>query len=65
MLSGMALVRAVRGHMLVDSALSAMLVNKAFHIEDTTVGNEYCQVALHDEHSTLTDEHYQPPSVSF
>ena len=64
MISGKALARAVRGHMLVDSALNAMLVNKAFHIWDTTVGSEYCQVAPHDEHSTLTDEQYQPPSVT-
>ena len=53
MLSGKALARAVRGHMLVDSALNAMLVSKAFHIGVTTVGSEYCQVAPHDEHSTL------------
>ena len=55
MISGKELARAVRGHMLVDCALNAMLVNKAFHIGDTTVGSEYCQVAhtVNIQHSLM------------
>ncbi len=33
MLSGKAVERAIRGHFLVDAALNAMLMSKAFHID--------------------------------
>ena len=64
MLSGKAVERAIRGHFLIDAALNAMLMSKAFHIDLSAIDCLEEELPLHEGESQQNKNLEQQPEES-
>ena len=64
MLSGKAVERAIRGHFLINAALNAMLMSKAFHIDLSAIDCLEEELPLHEGESQQNKNLEQQPEES-